>query len=221
MTDVPGHTRGLIAPLAAGGVTFLDIGVNDASTTAVLPPLFQWKDRDGASLIVSYHPSYGTVLPVPGADFAFAIVMRDDNTGPHTPEEIAATYTHLEKQFPNAENIATDLTKIADEIHPHADALPTFTGEIGDTWIHGVGSDPRKVSRYRRSLPLAAILDSRRQNIIRRCNGLEPASQAFTRGRTHLGHRHQNLARFRQLHPRRSDEDARNEKLHGGSVELA
>ncbi len=149
MTDVPGHTRGLIAPLAAGGVTFLDIGVNDASTTAVLPPLFQWKDRDGASLIVSYHPSYGTVLPVPGADFAFAIVMRDDNTGPHTPEEIAATYTHLKKQFPNAENIATDLTKIADEIHPHADALPTFTGEIGDTWIHGVGSDPRKVSRYR------------------------------------------------------------------------
>ena len=32
MTDVPGHTRGLIAPLAAQGVKFLDIGVNDAST---------------------------------------------------------------------------------------------------------------------------------------------------------------------------------------------
>ena len=34
MTDVPGHTRGLIAPLAAQGVKFLDIGVNDASTPA-------------------------------------------------------------------------------------------------------------------------------------------------------------------------------------------
>ena len=34
MTDVPGHTRGIIAPLAAQGVTFLDIGVNDASTPA-------------------------------------------------------------------------------------------------------------------------------------------------------------------------------------------
>jgi hypothetical protein len=149
MTDVPGHTRGLIAPLAAGGVTFLDIGVNDASTTAVLPPLFQWKDHAGASLIVSYHTSYGTVLPIPGADFAIAIVMRDDNTGPHPPEEIAATYANLKKQFPNAEIIATNLEKIADEIQPHAAALPTFTGEIGDTWIHGIGSDPRKVSRYR------------------------------------------------------------------------
>ena len=34
MTDVPGHTRGLIAPLAAQGVKFLDIGVNEASTRA-------------------------------------------------------------------------------------------------------------------------------------------------------------------------------------------
>jgi hypothetical protein len=32
MTDVPGHTRGIITPLAAQGVKFLDIGVNDAST---------------------------------------------------------------------------------------------------------------------------------------------------------------------------------------------
>src|SRR5271163_4503778 len=34
MTDVPGHTRGIIAPLASHGVKFLDIGVNDASTPA-------------------------------------------------------------------------------------------------------------------------------------------------------------------------------------------
>ena len=32
MTDVPGHTRGIIAPLAAHGVTLLDIGVNAGST---------------------------------------------------------------------------------------------------------------------------------------------------------------------------------------------
>jgi Domain of unknown function (DUF5054) len=150
MTDVPGHTRGLVAPLAAGGVKFLDIGVNDASTTAVLPPLFQWKDPTGASLIVSYHTGYGTVLPIPGADFAIAIVMRDDNTGPHTIEEIAATYAGLRKQFPNAGIAASNLAEMADEIQPHASSLPTFTGEIGDTWIHGIGSDPLKVARYRR-----------------------------------------------------------------------
>ena len=56
MTDVPGHTRGLIAPLAAQGVKFLDIGVNDASTPAEVPPLFLWKtptDRHSRSCITT------------------------------------------------------------------------------------------------------------------------------------------------------------------------
>src|SRR5271156_1690727 len=55
MTDVPGHTRGLIAPLAEHGVNFLDIGVNGGSTPAELPPLFVWKDPDGPSMVVMYH----------------------------------------------------------------------------------------------------------------------------------------------------------------------
>jgi hypothetical protein len=149
MTDVPGHTRGLISPLAANGVTFLDIGVNDASTPAVLPPLFQWKDNRGATLVVMYHHGYGGVLAVPGADFAIAVVVRDDNSGPHTAEEIATTYADLKKSFPNAEIMPTDLTKIANAVQPYAHALPVVTGEIGDTWIHGIGSDPLKVARYR------------------------------------------------------------------------
>jgi hypothetical protein len=150
MTDVPGHTRGLVSPLAGAGVTFLDIGVNDASTPAVLPPLFRWQDPAGAQLVVSYHPSYGTIQIVPGSDLAYAIVMADDNAGPHSPEEIAATYLNLRTRFPNAEIRATDLTHIADAVQPHAGALPLVTQEIGDSWIHGVGSDPLKVARYRR-----------------------------------------------------------------------
>jgi Domain of unknown function (DUF5054) len=149
MTDVPGHTRGLVSPLAAAGVKFLDIGVNDASTPAVLPPLFRWQDPAGAQLVVSYHPSYGTIQIVPGSDVAYAIVMADDNVGPHSPEEIAATYLNLRARFPNAEIRATDLTHIADAVQPHAAALPLVTQEIGDTWIHGIGSDPLKVARYR------------------------------------------------------------------------
>ena len=61
MTDVPGHTRGLIAPLAEHGVNFLDIGVNGGSTPAELPPLFVWKDPDGASIVVMYHHDYGSI----------------------------------------------------------------------------------------------------------------------------------------------------------------
>jgi hypothetical protein len=149
MTDVPGHTRGLVSPLAAAGITFLDIGVNDASTPAVLPPLFRWQDPTGAQLVVSYHPSYGTIQIVPGSNLAYAIVMRDDNAGPHTPEEIGATFLNLKTRFPNADIRATDLAHVADAIQPHAGILPVVTQEIGDSWIHGIGSDPLKVARYR------------------------------------------------------------------------
>src|SRR5581483_4455227 len=55
MTDVPGHSRGLVRPLAEGGVRFLDIGVNSASTPPDVPDLFVWKDPVGRRLIVMYH----------------------------------------------------------------------------------------------------------------------------------------------------------------------
>ena len=58
MTDVPGHTRGIIAPLAKHGVGLLEIGVNGGSTAAQLPPLFLWKDPCGASLPMMYHWDY-------------------------------------------------------------------------------------------------------------------------------------------------------------------
>jgi hypothetical protein len=149
MTDVPGHTRGLIAPLAAHGVKFLDIGVNDASTPAEVPPLFLWKDPAGPALVVMYHHGYGSVVRVPDSDLAIAIVVRDDNSGPHTLEEIHQTYSALTGQFPNAQIIPTNLSEIANAVEPHRGSLPVLTSEIGDTWIHGVASDPLKLARYR------------------------------------------------------------------------
>ncbi len=149
MTDVPGHTRGLVTPLAAQGVKFLDIGVNSASTPAEVPPFFVWKDSGGASLVVMYHHGYGAVTPVPGSDLAIAIVVRGDNSGPHTPPEIVGTYRDLGRRFPNAEIVATNLTEIANAVEPYRKNLPIVTQEIGDTWIYGVSSDPLKVARYR------------------------------------------------------------------------
>jgi hypothetical protein len=149
MTDVPGHTRGLIRPLAAQGVKFLDIGVNGASTTAEVPPLFVWTDRRGASLVVMYHHEYGAVRRVPGSDLAIAIVMGDDNTGPHKPAEIVQICADLKHQFPNAQVIPTNLSEIANAVDAYRGNLPVVKQEIGDTWIHGIASDPLKVARYR------------------------------------------------------------------------
>ena len=86
MTDVPGHTRGIIPPLAKGGIKFLEIGVNGGSMPAKLPPIFLWKDPSGASLAMMYHHEYGAVTVVPGSDLALATEVRGDNSGPHTPD---------------------------------------------------------------------------------------------------------------------------------------
>jgi hypothetical protein len=149
MTDVPGHTRGLIAPLAAQGVKFLDIGVNDASTPAEVPPLFLWKDPGGSALVVMYHHGYGGVVRVPDSDLAIAMVVADDNSGPHSLKEIRETYSTLGSRFPNAQIVPTNLTEIANAVESHRGSLRVLTSEIGDTWIHGIASDPLKIARYR------------------------------------------------------------------------
>jgi Domain of unknown function (DUF5054) len=154
MSDVPGHTRGLVAPFAENGVTFLDIGVNGASTVPEVPPLFVWKEPQGASLIMMYHHGYGGVLQVPGSDLAVAIEVRNDNAGPHSVAEVKKIYAELRRRFPHAKVTASSLAGIALAVEPFKPNLPVITQEIGDTWIYGVASDPVKVARYREVMRL-------------------------------------------------------------------
>jgi hypothetical protein len=149
MTDVPGHTRGIIPSLAKHGVTFLEIGVNGGSTPAELPPLFLWKGPSGAGLAMMYHHEYGGIAVVPGSDIALVTEVRGDNSGPHHPDEIDHIHTGLAARFPNAELVATNLSEMANALAPFHDNLPVVTEEIGDTWIYGCASDPLKVARFR------------------------------------------------------------------------
>jgi Domain of unknown function (DUF5054) len=150
MTDVPGHSRGIISPLAAGGVKLLDIGVNAASTPPDVPDIFVWKNPDGSSLIMLYHRhSYGSAVQIPGSDLAIAVEVGDDNTGPHSEDEIKKIYADLRQQFPGATITAANFSEVAEVIDQHRDKLPVVTQEIGDTWLYGVPSDPVKVARYR------------------------------------------------------------------------
>jgi len=154
MSDVPGHARGLVAPFAANGVKFLDIGVNGASTVPEVPPLFVWKEPQGASVTMMYHHGYGGVMQVPGSDLVVAIEVRNDNAGPHSVSEVKKIYAKLRKQFPKAKVSAANLSDIALAVEPYKGNLPVVTQEIGDTWIYGVASDPVKVARYREVLRL-------------------------------------------------------------------
>src|ERR1700756_1169782 len=155
MTDVPGHTRGIIAPLAVAGVSLLDIGVNGASTPPDVPDVFLWKSTDGSALPMIYHlHDYGGTVVLPGTDTVFSMEMRGDNEGPHTQEEIRAIYTRLRQQFPGATVVAATLSDVAAALAPVRDRLPVVTDEIGDTWIYGIPSDPPKVARYREAARL-------------------------------------------------------------------
>ena len=150
MSDVPGHSRGIVGPLAENGVKLLDIGVNGASTPPGVPPLFVWKDPEGSSVVMMYHhKGYGGVVQVPGSDLAVAVEMRGDNGGPHSADEIKKVYADLRVQFPGAKVSSSSLSEIANAIEPCRGSLPVVTQEIGDTWIYGIPSDPVKVARYR------------------------------------------------------------------------
>jgi hypothetical protein len=148
-TDVPGHTRGLVTPLARHGVNFLDVGLNPVPAFPDVPQIFLWKNPSGASLPVAYHRDYGGSVRVPGSGLVVASCVRTDNSGPHTAEEIAKVHGDYARRFPNAEIVACNLSEIAAAIQPYRDKLPVVTQEIGDTWIYGPPGDPLKMARYR------------------------------------------------------------------------
>ncbi|MHB1140022.1 MAG: DUF5054 domain-containing protein, partial [Microthrixaceae bacterium] len=52
-------------------------------------------------------------------------------------------------RFPGAELVAASFDDVADAVGGIAGDLPVVTAEIGDTWLHGTGSDPAKVAAYR------------------------------------------------------------------------
>jgi hypothetical protein len=150
MTDVPGHTRAIVPLLAAAGIQFLHIGVNASSTPPDVPPVFVWRDPTGAEVIVMYQRGgYGDLVEVAGMRDALAFAHTNDNHGPQTAAQVRAEFAALRRRFPNARIVASTLDAFAERLLEVKDQLPVVTGEIGDTWIHGVGSDPKKVCGFR------------------------------------------------------------------------
>jgi hypothetical protein len=156
LTDVPGHTRAIIPLLAEAGVTFLHIGVNPGSTVPGVPGLFRWQDPNGAELIVMYESGYGSAFEIPGLEHSLAFGHTMDNMGPQSGNEVKGVYREYAQRYPGARIFASSLTDYAAQLEAVRDTLPIVHEEIGDSWIHGVGSDPIKVSRYRELLRLRA-----------------------------------------------------------------
>ena len=154
MTDVPGHTRSVIPYMSRAGIVFLHIGVNPASTRPEVPNLFRWRADGGEELIVMYNNDYGELTEIGTSGTAVCFAHTGDNHGPQSPEQIRSVYGALREKYPQAELVAGTLEDVAQIAVEMKEELPVITEEIGDTWIFGAGSDPRKVSQYRALLRL-------------------------------------------------------------------
>ncbi len=152
LTDVPGHTRGIVPLLAEAGITFLHIGVNPGSTIPCVPPLFRWQDPSGKELIVMLESGYGNIVTIKGLEDSLAFAHTIDNLGPQSPQQVLDIYHSMRKSFPDAHIFASTLDHFASKLESIRQQLPIISEEIGDTWIHGIGSDPIKVSQFRELL---------------------------------------------------------------------
>lgn len=148
MTDVPGHTRAIVPLLAEAGVRLLHIGVNAACAMPAVPRLFRWQSG-GAEVIMVYDGGYGSNIVLPGCPDALAWAFTGDNCGPQAREYVAIAFNQYRNRFPGALVKASTMDAFAARLWPIRRTLPVVTQEIGDTWIHGLGTDPLKVARFR------------------------------------------------------------------------
>eukprot|EP00731_Ephydatia_muelleri_P008681 Em0004g1019a len=157
--DVPGTTRSLIPIMNSNGINALTVGVNSASMPPAVPSVFVWKDNDtNTDIIAMWHPhGYGgdpepgpdSMVIVPGMQEALAFAIRGDNSGPPSADEVKRNYALLKGYFPSANIVAAGYDTFVTQLMSFKSQLPVFSGEIGDTWIHGTASDPWKTAQTR------------------------------------------------------------------------
>lgn len=153
MTDVPGHTRGLVHLLARHGIKMLHIGVNGASAVPEVPPCFRW--RSGTDeVVVVYSGDYGGEFRCDLIEEVLYFDHTHDNSGTPEPERVLKRLSQIQREYPGYEVSAGTLDDFAEVIWERRDRLPVLEGEIGDTWIHGSASDPYKSAALRELMAL-------------------------------------------------------------------
>lgn len=149
MTDVPGHTKAMIPYLQKAGIEFLHIGVNPASAVPEVPELFRWRADTGEEITVMYQKDYGSFSLIGNTGTALYFAHTNDNLGGQNAEQVRELFAGLRKEFPGVQLVAADLNDVALAVRETKDTLPIVNDEIGDSWIHGIGTDPKKVSVFK------------------------------------------------------------------------
>jgi hypothetical protein len=85
-------------------------------------------------------------------------------------------FAQVRGEFPNAKVFASTYDNFVKQLATVKSQLPVITEEIGDTWIHGVQSDPLRVAQFR------MILRLRRECLKSgQCDPKDPRIQNFNR----------------------------------------
>lgn len=153
MTDVPGHTKGLVSILAKHGIKLLHIGVNGASALVDVPPCFIWKNGDD-EIVVIYSGDYGGAFKCDLVDEVLYFDHTLDNHGAPSPQKVLDKISKIQSEYPDYEICAGTIDDFAEAIWKVREKLPVFTGEMGDTWIHGSATDPYKSASLRTLISL-------------------------------------------------------------------
>ncbi len=148
MTDVPGHTLGMVPLLAEAGIRFLHLGVNTASPPPDVPDVFRWRAPDGAEVVVMYQRSYGETYFPEGFDDGLSFAHTQDNIGPQSVPQTAEAYRDMRRSEPDAVIRAATLEDYGALLWDGRERFPVLELELGDSWIHGSAADPMKTAKF-------------------------------------------------------------------------
>lgn len=163
MTDVPSHSWIMPTLLNNAGADFLHLGCNPASTFPELPYMFWWEGPDNSRILTIYTPLYGSKL-LPPEDWPhktwLAMLMRNDNQGPPSPDELGNILNTIKEKMPDVKVTVGELGDFSDRIIAENPSLPVVKGDMPDSWIHGIMCDPATVILSRETTPAAFAAES-------------------------------------------------------------
>ena len=148
MTDVPGHTLGMVPLLAEAGIRFLHLGVNTASPPPDVPEVFRWRAPGGEEILVMYQRSYGETYFPEGMSDALSFAHTSDNIGPQSVAQTVDVYRQMRHKAPGAVIRAATLEDYGAILWDIRERFPVLDIELGDSWIHGSATDPVKTARF-------------------------------------------------------------------------
>ena len=160
--DVPGLSRAALPILKAAGIRAISVGVNGGSTPPNVPKVFIWNDDDSGTAMrtmylqggyggIAIFPGLFDYTAAPGLKHVMVVDWRGDNAGPPpTPADVEQHFAQIRKEFPGATVKSSTFEEWVDILDTVSDTdLPQIHDEIGDSWIHGVASDPLKHAQVR------------------------------------------------------------------------